>query len=369
MKIAIIADPLDNQQAGVHTYTRHLVEALLSIDSGHELILVREKRDPNLTGAEQLVIPNTRLPIGFASFRLFVLVPLLLWWRGVDIVVEPAHFGPWNLPRRIKRVTMIHDLTPILFPQHHRWHSQLLQRIFLRGILRRTDLILSNSENTTRDLHKVFPFTQNKVATILLGRDPFFYSDERRTCLNEFRLDRPYFLSVGTIEPRKDLLTLLDAYRRFRDETGYIYLLVIIGGDGWKSESFQEALEEHPYKNQIWKMGYVSKECLRQWYSHSNALVYPSVYEGFGLPILEALSCGTNVICSDNSSLPEVGGELAYYFPTGDVEKLKEQMILISKGGTDVAARRQKGQERAQGFSWKGYAEELLRQTSYIFKI
>jgi glycosyltransferase involved in cell wall biosynthesis len=360
MRIAIIADPLDNQSAGVHTYTRQLVAALREEPGDFEVVLVREKLDPDLQGVEQLVVPNTRLPIGFASFRLFVLVPLLLWWKGVDVVFEPAHFGPWNLPRRIKRVTMIHDLTPLLFPQYHRWHSQMLQRIFLKGILRRTDLILSNSENTTRDLHRVFPFTRQKVATILLGRDPFFFPDPARDKLADFHFERPYFLFVGTVEPRKRVKDLLAAYQLFREQQDREIELVLVGGQGWKTGDIPVQIASHPFVNSIKRLGYVSKASLVQLYSHSLALVYPSEYEGFGLPILEALSCGTNVICADNSSLPEVGGELAYYFPTGDIPALASQLEKISRQTPEVLDRRKAGPEWAGGFSWKSYAQQFL---------
>ena len=360
MKIAILADPLDNQSAGVHSYTRQLVDALLSFDHDHEIILIREKRDPAQTGVRQIIVPNTRLPIGFASFRLFFLIPLILIRHRVDVVIEPAHFGPWNLPRSVTRVTVIHDLTPILFPQYHRWHSQLLQRIFLKGILRRTDLILSNSGHTTGDLYRMFPFTHGKVETLPLGRDQFFSPTTDRSCLNVRRMDRLYFLFVGTLEPRKGLATLLEAYRIFRSQTRRIIQLVIIGGRGWKLADLEQQIEDHPNKYDILWEGFVSKECLRQWYSHSRALIYPSEYEGFGLPVLEGLACGTNVICTDSSSLPEVGGDLAYYFPVGDTAALAAQMHVVDRQGAEVLDRRREGPAYADRFSWEEYVIRLL---------
>ncbi|MGB3547350.1 MAG: hypothetical protein WBA17_10265, partial [Saprospiraceae bacterium] len=147
MKIAIIADPLDNQRAGIHVYTRELVYALLKYDRKNEYILIRERVDPELD-VRQIALPNVRLPIGYASLRLFFIVPHTLRRLGVDAVLEPAHFGPFNLPRRVRRITVIHDLTPLLLSSFHRYHSQLLQKIFLKRILRRASLILSNSRNT-----------------------------------------------------------------------------------------------------------------------------------------------------------------------------------------------------------------------------
>ena len=174
MRIAILADPLDNQNAGVHIYTRHMVRALLDANDGNEYILVRERRDDQYPGAEQIVVPNVHLPIGFASFRLFFWIPFILRRKRIDAVIEPAHFGPFNLPRRIKRVTVIHDLTPIMFPHLHRWHSQLLQKLFLRRILRKADLIVANSNNTAADIERIYPVIKGKVSRIYLGKDDVY---------------------------------------------------------------------------------------------------------------------------------------------------------------------------------------------------
>jgi len=354
MKIAILADPLDNQSAGVHTYTRQLVQALAEFDSENEYILIREKKDPKLP-FEQIAIPNIHLPIGFASFRLFFIIPLILRFKKIDAVLEPAHFGPFNLPKNIKRITMIHDLTPLIFPQHHRYHSQLLQRIFLKRILRKADLILSNSQNTSNDLIKVFPFTEPKINTILLGRDPDFQPTSSRTYLESKKIDAPYFIYTGTIEPRKNLIVLLDAYRLFRAHTKAKINLLIVGKKGWKTEAFYEHLESHPYREDIILTGYVEKHELIELYAHALALVYPSLYEGFGLPILEALSCGTQVICSDNSSLPEVGGDVTLYFDAEDETKLYLHMVEVFKGFEEGLDLTESFLKQADKFSWEGY--------------
>ena len=103
MRIAIIADPIDNQNAGIHVFTKEMVDAMIRTNPGHEIILIREKRDPELKGAEQICLWNTRLPIGYASLRLFIMIPWLMIRKKVDVVIEPAHFGPFNLPKKIIR--------------------------------------------------------------------------------------------------------------------------------------------------------------------------------------------------------------------------------------------------------------------------
>lgn len=360
MKIAIIADPLDNQTAGVHSYTKHLVSALIKHKDNHEIVVIREKKDPDLLGCQQIAIPNIKLPIGLASLRLFFVIPFILRREKVDVVIEPAHFGPFNLPAKMTRVTMIHDLTPFLFPQYHRWHSQWLQQTFLKTILKRTDIILSNSKNTSRDIETTFPFAKEKIKTIYLGKDEFYKPAINNSALSALGIQQPYFHFVGTIEPRKDLRTLLRAYTKFRQTNENKVQLVIAGGKGWKSDAFFKDYENHSFRDDIILTGYVDKSCLPVLHTYSIALIYPSIYEGFGLPILEALSCGGTVITAQNSSLTEVGGGLALYFATNNEQSLYEVMQMAVEFQVTDETRESRLSWAAQ-FSWDNYAIQLLQ--------
>ena len=254
---------------------------------------------------------------------------------------------------------MIHDLTPILFPQYHRFYSHLLQRIFLKRILRKADIILSNSQNTNKDLVKVYPFTKSKNQTILLGRDSGFQPVNARTYLDRHNISKPYFLCTGTIEPRKNLALLLDAYSQFRKKEEVDVLLLLVGKDGWKTTAFYEKLENHDFRDDIVLTGFVEKHELIELYSNALALVYPSLYEGFGLPILEANSCGTQVICSNNSSLPEVGGDAALYFDPTDVNDLHSKLHTAFEDYNNSAEQTRKFTDQADKFSWNRYVVEF----------
>ena len=368
MKVAVIADPLDNQNAGVHVYTREMIRSMIASNPGHELILIREKKDPELKGVRQIGVWNTRLPIGFASLRLFILIPLILRWKRVDVVIEPAHFGPFNLPGKTKRVTVIHDLTPILFPELHRWHSQLLQRLFLKRIMKNADLIVANSDHTKRDICKYSPNACEKVVRIYPA------VAESQMNLSEGVLERygvktPYFLTVGTIEPRKNHLLLLRAFREFRDRAEGRCQLVITGGRGWKSEAFFESLSEHPYREDIIITGFVPDEYLPILYQKALGLVYPSKYEGFGLPVLEAMKWGTIPIVSRNSSLPEVGGESALYLDGRSHNELALLMQRLSKmKDEERIAKIRKLRDHESQFSWKNFGETLWKQLATLFQ-
>lgn len=359
MKIILLADALDNQRAGVHVYLRELVNTLASMNSKHEFILIRQQKDPDLP-LRQIIVPTRSIP-GFASWRLFVRIPLLLRKLQPDVVFEPAHFGPFNLPEEILRVTMIHDLTPILFPKLHRWPGQLLQQIFLPGIVRRADLLLANSHNTARDLQRVYPVTKDKTQVIHLGINPSLRPDEGKDFCREYQINAPYFLYVGTIEPRKNLDLLLEAYSHFRTAKNERILLVIVGQWGWKTEGFKKTLDAHPFRNDIILTGYIPAKMLPQAYTNALALIYPSGYEGFGFPVAEAMACGTNVICPNNSSLPEVGGVLAYYYPTKDSSALADQMMAVYRGGEAVIQRAHEGPDWVKQFSWPKYAQRFVK--------
>lgn len=362
MRIAFLADALDLQSAGVHVYTREIIKALANIETKHEYIIVRVNRSAEPTTFEELPIPYIKIP-GYKAYRLFWQLPRLLAKRKVDVVVEPAHFGPFNLPQHIKRVTFIHDLTPLLFPQYHVYHSQLLQRLFLPSILRRAAHVITNSAHTRQDLIQFFPFTANKSTATLLGKDRIYRPVEDAKVLETYGIQPPYWLCVGTIEPRKNIKVLLAAFDRLKAETNGPHQLVLLGKKGWKSEDIYQRIQDSPFREAIHLPGYVEREALPVIYSMAEVFIYPSFYEGFGLPVLEAMSCGVPVLTADVSSLPEVGGEGALYFDPHSVEELVDWLRKLSQS---PALRQQQGRlglKRAAQFSWK----KTARETDAIF--
>ncbi len=359
MKLVILADPLDNQNAGIHVYTREMINALVRKNREHEIIVIRENYDPALKGVKQVTLPNTRLPIGFASLRLFFLIPVIVRWLKADVVIEPAHFGPFNMPKTIKRVTIIHDLTPILFPRLHRWHSQMLQKIFLSGILKKADRIITNSDYTFNDVCKYYPVTCDKMVRIYPGVSAELEHSASGNKLDSFGIHKPFFLNVGTIEPRKNLVELLKSFQLFCEENGEKMQLVITGGEGWKYEDFRSALNTFPFREQVILTGYVPDEDLSVLYRNCVAMVYPSLYEGFGLPVVEAMSCGAAVITSRVSSLPEAGGSAALYYLPGDASELASLMKEVAHNEELRQSLKARSVDHSKTFSWDYFGEQL----------
>lgn len=362
MRIAFLADALDLQSAGVHVYTREIIKALASLKTTHEYLIIRVNRSAGPSTFEELAIPYINVP-GYKAYRIFWQLPRLLAKRKVDVVVEPAHFGPFNLPKHIKRVTFIHDLTPLLFPQYHVYHSQLLQRLFLPSILRSATHIITNSAHTRQDLIQFFPFTANKSTATLLGKDLLYRPIEDAKVLEAYGIQQPYWLCVGTIEPRKNIKVLLAAFDRLKAATDCPHQLVLLGKKGWKSDGIYQRIQSSPYRECIHLPGYVEREALPVIYSMAEVFIYPSFYEGFGLPVLEAMSCGVPVLTADVSSLPEVGGEGALYFDPHSVEELVDLLRQLLRSPALRQQQARLGLKRATQFSW----EKTARETDAIF--
>lgn len=173
MRIAFLADPLDRQYGGIHVYTKELLKVLARPDKKNEYLIIRSESKNEFDGMEGIAIPYASFP-GYRLWRLFYQIPKLLAKRGVDLVVEPAHFGSFNLPKKIKRITVIHDMTVFLFPGYHIFISQYLQRKILPRIIKKSHHLITNSKNTTKDLIGFFHSAKHKTTSILLGKSLSF---------------------------------------------------------------------------------------------------------------------------------------------------------------------------------------------------
>ncbi|MFT4535537.1 MAG: glycosyltransferase involved in cell wall biosynthesis [Saprospiraceae bacterium] len=359
MRIAFLADPLDRQYGGIHVDTKELLNALSKLDKKNEYIVVRSESKNEFEDMEEIVVPYSSFP-GYRFWRTFIQIPRLLSRKRVDIVVEPAHFGPFNLPKNIKRVTVIHDMTVFLFPEHHVWGSQILQRTFFPRILRKADHIITNSSNTTKDLIKYFPHTKGKTTSILLGKDASFKPQIGRGILNKYKIGHPYILFVGTLEPRKNITNIIMAFDEFKTQTGLQHKLVLIGKRGWKADNIFVKIDQSPNKQEIIWLDYLPKNELPYLYSMAEVFIYPSIYEGFGLPVLEAMACGTPVITSETSSLPEIGGSSVSYINPNSIEQLTSQIIVLCSDKEKREKFSKQGIKRAAHFSWKKTAQETI---------
>lgn len=368
MRIAIDYTAAVNQSAGIGRYVRSLVHALAELDSENDYVLLYPAPDPGRSPAfpEQANFRRRQLPV---NERMAV----ILWHRlrlplPADWLTGPIdvfHGPDFLLPpvRRARSVAMVHDLAFLVHPEcAHAGLRAFLERTVPRS-LARADCIVANSENTRTDVVRLIGIDPARVFVVPEGVDATFRpaSQEavQQVC-ETFNLSQPYVLAVGTIEPRKNYPRLIQAYGSFRDRAGLPCALVIAGREGWLTDETFDSARRSPYRDDIRFTGPVPDKDLIALYTGAAAFAYPSIYEGFGLPVLEAMACGTPVVCSNTSSLPEFAEGAALLVSPEDPEGIAE---ALARACTDERLRdelRAKGAERAARYPWRRAAEAHL---------
>ncbi len=284
--------------------------------------------------------------------------PVSLAREGIDLVHGMAYALP--LLRGARGVVTVHDLSFLLYPAAFNRVNRLYVAAITRATVRRADAVIADSENTRRDIIRLLGVAADKVVAIPLGVD-----DQYRALpaaeIEAFRarqgLPERFILFLGTLEPRKNLTTLVRAYAALRARDAQTPPLVLAGGAGWRYSPLFGLVEELGLKDSILFPGFVPQADLPLWYAAATVFAYPSLYEGFGLPPLEALACGTPVVTSTASSLPEVVGDAALLADPHDPEALADALrqVLTRPGLRDDL--RQRGLARAADFTWTRTAE------------
>jgi glycosyltransferase involved in cell wall biosynthesis len=300
------------------------------------------------------VIPSRRLwTIGRLSLEMVVKPP--------DVLFVPAHSLPPVLPRA--SVTTIHDLGYLHFPGEHPPVTRWLRRESNRWSARRATRVIAISEATRDDLFRFDHINPDRITVVHHGRAPWFQPIHDPTQIAVVRsrhgLDRPYFLFIGTLQPRKNLERLLAAFDTVAAERPDL-LLALVGAAGWQPDRLQSALARVRARDRIRLLGYVDDADLPPLLSGSLGLAFPSLYEGFGLPALEAMACASPVLTSNTSSLPEVVGDAGLLVDPLDVRAIADGLRRLAG---DAAFRRdlgERGLARSAAFTWERAARETL---------
>lgn len=351
------------QGAGVGRYARALLQALLVAPGDEEYVVLAERgKSPSwLRGREHVrlaSLPVSQRASDIAWQRLRIPVPVE-WFTGpLRIYHSPDYLLP-PLAHAAGIVT-VHDLSFARVPQFaHPQLAAFLNRALPRS-LRRAALVLADSACTAEDLVACFGVPAERVRTIYLGVEARFCpqpgEDEREHLAREYGLDGPYLLTVGTIEPRKNLVATVEGFKRARLQCTFDGVLAIAGAPGWLAEESLEAARRAGRHVRL--LGRVPDADLPALYRQAEALVYASHYEGFGLPPLEAMACGTPVIVSNNSSLPEVVGGAGLYCET-DAESIAGAIVRLLEDAQLRTKLVRTGLERARLFTWERTAEQV----------
>jgi len=274
----------------------------------------------------------------------------------------PAHSLPAYHPPA--SVATVHDLGYLYFPDEHGGMGRRARDWANRWSARQARRVIAVSGATRDDLVRAYGVPPVRIAIVHHGLDPVFRpvdEGERRRVRARYQLDRPYFLFVGTLQPRKNYERLLRAFDRFAIGNP-THELVLIGGRGWQAGRLERALRAMRSRASVRVLGYVEDADLPPLYGGAVALAFPSLYEGFGLPALEAMGCGTPVLASNSSSLPEVVADAGLLVDPLDVDAIADG---LSRLATDEPLRRElgvRGRARAASFTWERAAQETLAQ-------
>jgi glycosyltransferase involved in cell wall biosynthesis len=343
-------------RTGVGLYTERVLRAWLGLGTGDQLIAASNVGHDELQGLHVTRV-GPRFPV--RALWMQTLLPVQALRLKPDFAFYPNYLGPLLPP--CPYVLTVHDLAVFLYPETFTFKKRVLQRAALPTLVRNAAAILTPSESTRRDVLRLLPADPRRVvATPLAAADPVgpppSLADVARI-RGELHLPPRYLLAVGTLEPRKNLPRLIQAFEQIAGRFPDLHL-VVAGGRGWRDDAIRAALGETPVRDRVHSVGYVDATSLRVLYAEALALCYPSLYEGFGLPVVEAMALGTPVLTSRGSSLDEVAAGAAVAVDPLSVEAIADG---IEKLAGDAELRddlRRRGLVRASELSWHRTALE-----------
>ena len=363
MRVAIDARKLHD--FGIGTYIRNLLRQLSRLDAQTEYVLLC--RQPDLGITSQLG-PNFRTvlePSPNYSLREQIHVPWVVMREKPDIYHAPHYVLPAGV--RCRKVVTIHDCIHLMFPQYlPNRAAYAYAKTTMWTAARRSDRILTVSEASKRDILHFFNVPPEKVSVVYNAIDDRFAvvpRDEDITRVRErYQLDRRFVLYVGNIKPHKNLVRLIEAFAELRTDDSFDDVkLLIIGDEISRLPALRRAVHRYKLHKFVRFLGYLPDETLAILYRLANVFVFPSLYEGFGLPPLEAMASGTPVVTSNVSSLPEVTGDAAMLVDPYDVDSIVSGIARVLKDPALAADMRQKGYARAREFSWERSVQQTLR--------
>ncbi|MFQ3568063.1 MAG: glycosyltransferase family 1 protein [Aggregatilineales bacterium] len=368
-RIGIDYTPAQEQGGGIGRYVRQLVTALARLDQTNEYrLFVAGTSESTLPPAPGSNFEWAAVPVSARNFarlwhRLHLPLPVELFTGHVDLY----HATDFVLPPLLastRSLLTVHDLSFVRVPEATSPRLKAyLDRVVPRSV-HRADHVLADSQATKDDLVALYAVPPHKITVLLSGVDPRFKPVNDPETLADVRQkyflpERPYILSVGTVQPRKNYGRLIEALARLR-AAGRSIDLVIVGGRGWLEDPIYAAIQRAAVHDYVHFTGFADDADLPALYSAAACVAVPSLYEGFGLPVLEAMACGTPVVTSNVSSLPEVAGDAALTVPPTDLDALTSALERLLDDESLRSALIGRGLERIKFFTWERAAQQLL---------
>lgn len=375
MRIAIDATIIRKEITGTGFYIVNLLNGLVRYGASHEYFIFCDKdllADYIEINKDNFHIIHKRFRNRiFRVFWQYFIFPLELKRLKVNLLHSPNYITPL-IKAGFKIIVTIHDITFILFPEKFTITKRLLYKIMVPFFIKISDKVISVSENTKKDLISTLRVPEEKIAVTYETIPEYYYQktadkEVSSKVLKKYGINKGYILFVGMIEPRKNIISLLKAFYKLDSKLDLD--LVIVGKKGWyykDIEAYMAGMQNKKMKNSIIFTDYVPESEVKILYEEAVMFVYPALYEGFGLPPLQAMACGTPVITSNISSLPEVVGDAAIKVDPKDVDGLARNIILLSEDTVKKEELAAKGFKRSEKFGIENITIKTLDVYNHI---
>lgn len=372
--IAIDIREAGQEKTGKGWYTYHLVHELLKLDHhNHYELYTDSAKNPfatqneanaptKQTGAAPKNVTLKHIPAKGLKWHLNALKELKA--HPPDLFFAPtSYIIPSLAPKTLKVVITVHDLVAFLYPQNHNLKAVVIERLTLKKAVKKAASIFVVSQNTQKDLLERFRYPVEQIQTVSCAPSDFYKepvsAHELAQFQEKFQLPQNFILAVGTLEPRKNFSNLIKSFviikRKCPD-----YKLVIVGKKGWKYKQIEDTLKKYQLEKEVIFPGYLSDEDLKKVYTLATVFVFPSLYEGFGIPPLEAMSCGCPVVSSNVASLPEVIGDAGILVDPKNAHKMADSVVTLIENDQIRSMLIERGKRRAEKFNWHESAKTAL---------
>lgn len=376
MRVLINTVPFYGKGAGLRTYTTQLLRAFHASRADMEWHVSLRNEDAEALG----LVSDSR-------FHLTRIAPVsrpprvpgvrFAWWNTIDQFIVPGYskpekydlvhyldsYGPAFRMPRIPYVLTVHDVIPLTGHDFYAGWTRRYLASLMRRTIPRAAAIMADSDTTAQALRDLLDIPSNRIAVALLGVDETFHptsADERAEVLQRYHVTNPYIINVGTIEPRKNLVRLVHAFAQAKRHLDLPHHLLIAGKPKWKADDVTTAIDETGLSSAIHLLGFVPDEDIAPLIGGAHVLAYPSLEEGFGLPVIEGMACGVPVIASVNSPLAEDIGTAALLVDPLDVNAMATALGEICTNAEKRATMSAEGLARAQRYSWGHVADATL---------
>lgn len=366
MKILFDLTSLDDNFSGIERFALNISKAFIEENKDNSYILVFKNRIHDefkdisekenveikiINGKNKLITSQIKLPINLYKIKadkyifLAFPAPVLFHKKGI--------------------INAIHDMTAWLYPETMSKQGLLLFKTLIKKAMKNSERIITVSNNSKKDIKAIFPNSKIPIDIIYNGIDEKFLTFDRndmklKEIKDKYKINFEYILCLGTLEPRKNINLLIDAYIDLKKNREFKSKLVLVGRKGWKYNSILEKIKENNLEDEIIFTGFVDDDDLPYVYNGAKCFVFPSIYEGFGIPIIEAMSVGVPVIASNTSSIPEVVGENGMLFESNNKEDLKKNLLeFFELDENKIKTLKEKGLSRSREFKWNDEVKKM----------